>query len=235
MILGGVLEFDNKLDVGNLLTSLTILLTLAALLTAVAKDRRSREREFGDRVRAAAATTLGKLERWQQLSARLYQDVQPLFVDVSQRLHSELDAEAARDLLWRELAVARTASEQRIVDEEIESAYVDLYPYHPSVRHRFADTMSRLKQIDSAVYVDFVKQSQQEVLAYSGNRQGYRPAVLGNELRLESARAERRLVDELEEALKPIREFLVAVISLSDEKIASREDIPAEVGAPRGG
>ena len=38
------------LDVGNLLTSLTILITLAALLHAVTKDRRSRERDFADRV-----------------------------------------------------------------------------------------------------------------------------------------------------------------------------------------
>ena len=234
MIVGGVLEFDNKLDVGNLLTSITILLTLVALLSAIGKERRSREREFGDRVRTAAARTLGKLERWQQLSARLYQDVQPLFIEVSQMLHSELDAEAARDLLWRELSVARTSAEQRIVDEEIESAYVDLYPYHPSVHRRFAETMSRLKVIDDAVYVDFVKVSQERVLAY-GDRTGYTPALLGNDLRLEAARAERRLVDELEEAIKPIREFLVSVIALSDERIAAREDLPPEVAAPGGG
>lgn len=230
-ILADVLEFDNKLDVGNLLTSLTILITLVALLNAVAKDRRSREREFADRVRAAAAKTLGKLERWQQLSARLYQDVQPLFVDVSQKLHSELSAQAARDLFWRELSVARTAAEQRIVDEEIESAYVELYPYHPSVQRRFTETMSRLKKIDTAVYLDFVKESQQQVLVYDGEPKDYSPALLGNDLRLASARAEHRLVNELEKAIGPIREFLVAVISLSDEKIASRTELPAEVGA----
>jgi len=234
-LLARVLEFDNKLDFGNLLTSLTILISVAALLNAVAKDRRSREREFGDRVRAAAAKTLGKLERWQELSARLYEDVQPLFVDVSQKLHAELDAEAARDLLWRELSVARTAAEQRIVDEEIESAYVELYPYHPSVQRRFTETMSRLKAIDAAVYFDFVKQTQEQVLAYSGDRKDYRPSLLGNDLRVESARAERRLVGELEQAIGPIREFLVAVVSLSDKQITSRADIPSDVGAPRDG
>jgi hypothetical protein len=199
----------------------------------MAKDRRSREREFGDRVRAAAARTLGKLERWQQLAARLYQDVQPLFVDVSQKLHAELDAEAARDLLWRELSVVRTAAEQRIVDEEIESAYVELYPYHPSVQQRFAETMSRLKEIDAAVYFEFVRRSQEQVLAYKGARRDYTPSLLGNDLRLESARAERRLVGELERAIAPIREFLVGVISLSDTRIASRTEIPTGVSASR--
>lgn len=221
----GGFEFDKKLDVGNLLTSATILITLVALLNAVAKDRRARERDFADRVRAAAATTLGKLDRWRQLSARLYEDVQPLFVDVSQKLHSELDASAARDLLWRELAVARAAAEQRIVDEDIESAYVGLYPYHPSVQRRFAETMSQVKQIDDGVYLDFVKQTQQQVLMYGGERKDYRPALLGNDLRLQSARASQRLRNEFEEAFTPIRTFLVAVISLSDQEIAARKQV----------
>jgi hypothetical protein len=233
--IGSVLKFDNKLDVGNLLTSLTILVTLAALLNAVAKDRRTRDREFADRVRTAAAKTLGKLERWQQLSARLYEDIQPLFIDVSQKLHAELDAEAARDLLWRELSTARTAAEQRIVDEEIESAYVELYPYHPSVQQRFADAMSRMKEIDAAVYLDFVTRSQEQVLAYDGDGKSYTPALLGNDLRRESARAEDRLESELDQATQPLREFLGAVISLSDKQVASRTDIPADVGASRDG
>jgi hypothetical protein len=232
---GSILEFDKTLDVGNVLTSLTILISLGALLSALAKDRRARERELGDRVRAAAARTLGKLERWQQLSARLYQDVQPLFVDVSQKLHAELDAEAARDLLWRELATARAAAEQRIVDEEIESAYVELYPYHPSVQRRFTETMSRLKEIDAAVYFDFVEQTQGQILAYSGSPKDYTPALLGNDLRLESARAEHRLVTELEQAIGPVREFLVAVVSLSDKEIVSRTRLPSDSGTPRDG
>jgi hypothetical protein len=227
---GALLEFDRKVDVGNLLTSLTILISLGALLSALAKDRRTRDREFADTVRAAAAKTLGKLERWQQLSARLYQDAQPIFVDVSQKLHAELDAQAARDLLWRELTVARTAAEQRIVDEEIESAYVELYPYHPSVQRRFAETMSQLKRIDATVYLDFMKATQEQVLVYDGPAKDYTPALLGNDLRLESASAERRLANELEQAIAPIREFLVAVVSLSDEQIVSRARLPADSG-----
>jgi hypothetical protein len=234
-LVASILEFDEQLDVGNLLTSLTILISLGALLSALAKDRRTRERELGDRVRAAAARTLGKLERWQQLSARLYQDVQPLFVDVSQKLHAELDAEAARDLLWRELAAARAAAELRIVDEEIESAYVELYPYHPSVQRRFTETMSRLKAIDAAVYFDFVEQTQAQVLAYDGPPKDYTSALLGNDLRLESARAERRLVNELVQAIGPVREFLVAVVSLSDKEIVSRARLPSDCGRPHDG
>jgi hypothetical protein len=231
----GGFEFEKKLDVGNLLTSATILITLVALLNTLAKDRRGRERDFADRVRAAAATTLGKLDRWRQLSARLYEDVQPLIVDVSQKLHSELDASAARDLLWRELAVARAAAEQRIVDEDIESAYVALYPYHPSVQRRFADTMAQAKQIDDGVYFDFVKQTQQQVLMYESKPKDYRPAMLGNDLRLQSARASLRLRNELEQAFTPIRTFLVAVISLSDRDIAARTQVVEDTEESRGG
>lgn len=229
-----LVEFDRKLDIGNVLTSVTILISLGALLITLAKDRRARDRELGDRVRSAAAKTLGKLERWHQLSARFYQDVQPLFVDVSQKLHAEVDAEAARDLLWRGMTTARTAAEQRIVDEEIESAYVELYPYHPTVQRQFAETMTRLKRIDEAVYSQFIEQTQQDVLAYKGDPKDYRPALLGNDLRLRSAEAEHRLVTDLEKATEPIRHFLVGVVSLTDKAIVSRAVLPSEAPAPRG-
>lgn len=233
LIVAAVLDFDNKLDVGNVLTSVTVLISLAVLLNALAKDRRTRERELGDKVRASAGKTLAKLERWLQLSARLYHDVQPLLVDVSQKLHSELDVPAARDILWRDLAVARMAAEQRIIDEEIESAYVELYPYHPSIHRRFTETMARLKEVDAAVYFDFVKRTQERVLSYEGARKDYTPALLGNDLRLESVRAERRLMNDLDQAIKPIREFLVAVVSLSDQEIVSRSRLPSDVDSIR--
>jgi hypothetical protein len=228
------IEFDGTIDVGNLLTSFTILVSLAALLFSLSKDRRTRERELSDRVRAAAAKTLGKLERWQQLSARFYDDVHPVFVDVSQKLHSQLDAEQARDLLWSELTAARTTSEQRIVDEEIESAYVELYPYHPSVQHRFSETMSSLKRVDASVYFEFMKQTQEEVLRYGGAKKDYIPAMLGNDLRLASARAEQQLITKLEQTIRPIRDFLVAIVSLSDDDIVSRARLPSDSPAAHG-
>jgi hypothetical protein len=38
------IEFDGTIDVGNLLTSFTILVSLAALLSSLSKDRRTRSR-----------------------------------------------------------------------------------------------------------------------------------------------------------------------------------------------
>jgi hypothetical protein len=234
-LVAALLEFDKKLDVGNILTSLTILISLGALLSALSKDRRSRDRDFADKVRAAAARTLGKLERWKELAARFYEDVQPVFVDVSQKLHGDLDAHAARDLLWRELTTVRATAEQRILDEEIEIAYVDLYPYHPSVQRRFSEAMSALKNIDEAVYLDFIRRTQESVLAYSGPTKDYVPAMLGNDLRLESARAQQRLVSELDEAVQPLSGFLVAVVALTDKEIVSRAQLPSGYGeATRG-
>ena len=112
------------------------------------------------------------------------------------------------------------------MDEKIESAYVQLYPYHPTVQGRFAATMSRMKEIDAAAYLDFAEQAQDRVLAYNAGAWAYTPAALGNELRMLTVHTERRLVDDLEQAIRPIREFLVAVVSLSDDDVISRARLP---------
>lgn len=79
------LTFDRTIALKDILTSLSILVSIAALLFAWGQDRQIREREQADRIRAAAAETLAKVERWEELSLWFFQDIQPLYVETSEK------------------------------------------------------------------------------------------------------------------------------------------------------
>jgi hypothetical protein len=128
-------KIDPTVEVGDILTSLSIVISVIALLTAWSKDRYLRRKEQANKVRNAAAKTLAKLERWRGLSLWIFQDIQSLFVETSEILARDFDFILARDFLWGKLNDARLKTFQRILDEEIEIAYVDLYSYHPIVRN----------------------------------------------------------------------------------------------------
>jgi len=107
-----------EITVGNILTILSIFVLVIALLIPWSKDQRIRKKDHADKVRNAAGKTLAKLERWEELSLRYYQDVQPLFVEASEKLAKGFHVVAVRDFLWRvkRILVRRTPFPSSTVD-----------------------------------------------------------------------------------------------------------------------
>lgn len=215
-------KVDATVNLGHLLTIATVLISVSALVIAWRKDVHAREREIADRVRSAAARTLAKLERWEELASWFYRDIQPALVEVTESLGETFDVGIARDLLWRKLMTARIGSAERILKEEIENAYVDLYAYQPSVYEPFTTTVAQLRRIDGEVYEQFLKTAQDVVMAYRDRRDDYRPAELGNDLRAVTFDAQRRLRTRLGTALDPMQGFLLEVVSQPDTVLVRR-------------
>jgi hypothetical protein len=77
---------DRTIKISDLLTSLTILVSVITLTVSWSKDRLTREKEQADRVRSAAAKTLTQLDRWQALQLSIFRELQPVFVETSEML-----------------------------------------------------------------------------------------------------------------------------------------------------
>ena len=218
-----IAAFDATVDVGNVLTSITIAVSAIALLSSRAKDRQTRRRELADRIRAAAARTLAKLERWRELSLWYYRDVQPLFVETGERLAEKFDPPRARDFLIKELERAYLVAGERIRDEGIETAYVELYAYDPNVYEQFHSTLTSLKRLSDGFYVGLLTSAQKDVRAYENRKSDFAPAELGNDLRKTAERHRSRLEHEVDAALDPLKAFLVRLISTEDEVLLGRK------------
>lgn len=136
------------MKVSDVLTSLTIVVSVVALLIAWSKDRTVRQTEQADRVRAAAAKALTKLDRWQALQLSVYQELQPIFVETSEALQQKYDIVKVRDQLWKAINAERTRIASKILEEQIETAYADLLSHFPAARAKFVDAFTNLSDIE---------------------------------------------------------------------------------------
>src|SRR5438876_1156154 len=121
------LTLDKTIKASDLLTSVTIIVSVVALVITWTKDRDVRVREQADRVRTAAAKTLAKLERWQILQLSLYDQLQPVFVETSEMLEKEFNVIGTRDYLWKQINAQHTSISAKVLEEGFETAYVDLF------------------------------------------------------------------------------------------------------------
>jgi hypothetical protein len=62
---------------------------------------------------------------------------QPVFVDTSERVKSSNDILPARDYLYKALMTEHLKIQEKLSDEKIETAYVELFKFHPSMRSFF--------------------------------------------------------------------------------------------------
>jgi hypothetical protein len=216
------LELSNQVKLGDLLTSISIIISLVGLLLSLSKDRRLRKKEHADRIRAAASKTLAKLQRWQELSLWLYQQAQPLYVETSEMLPKEYDVYKARDFLWRKLEEVRTSTLADVLKEQIEIAYVDLFAYYPDVYGLFTDTLTALKGLETEVFDHLITSTQAVVLSYAERKEGYRTEQLGNDLRGAAQRVQEEFKGRSQVALKPVSDSLVNLIGLGDDKILKK-------------
>src|ERR1700722_14341323 len=146
------LTFKGELSIGDVLTSGSIIISAAGLIYSWHHDTALRAKEYADRIRRSTSVVAAKLDRWEELSDRYFEDIQPLFVAVSAQVaekSSHLPAKGSGDAaiglirdeanrkLFEGLMKAKGDASQRVLNEEIQMAYMELYGYVPQLQTGF--------------------------------------------------------------------------------------------------
>ncbi|WP_431103409.1 hypothetical protein [Roseateles noduli] len=215
------IDFDNTLKAGDVLTSITIVISVIALVISLAKDRSTKISEQAARVRAAAASTLSKLDRWQQVQLSLYQDLQPSFVELSEALALRYDVVRIRDQFWKSVGKARSRVARQTLDEQLTTSYGDLISHFPLARRRIADALASLDKIEIEVSERFLDDGERGILELSGQCATYQTPLLGNHLRRSAASGAALLKYDSDQVLDPVREYLFSLILLSDNELVN--------------
>jgi hypothetical protein len=219
---GNMFRFSQEISIGHILTTVTIFLSIAGLLISWHKDRQLKKKEYADRIRRAAALTTAKLERWRELALRFFEDIQPILTDADIKLTTEGNIIATRDFLWRNLVAIRAESSRRIVDEQIEIAYVDLYGYDPRVQELYQFSVRKLKEIDHDVSIRVLDFTQADVLKLKDTTGEFKSAELGNSLRLTIGRVALTFEYEINQILSIFRTEMIKIIEARDNDIVNK-------------
>ncbi|HUX62219.1 hypothetical protein [Sulfuricella sp.] len=213
------LQFDKTIKAGDILTSLTIALSVIALVLSLAKDRESRAVDQGIMIRIAAANAIVKLDRWQSVQLSLYQELKPSFVESSESLEKKYDVEAVRNKFWRLVNGERIRISHQLLDEQLGTTYLDILSHFPAARAQYIEAFSKLATVEKQVSSDFLRKSQQTILNLDGKRSTYQMAVLVNTLQAQARKSESELKSKSDEVIAPVRDYLLKIIDLPDEKI----------------
>lgn len=213
------LHIDWTIKVSDILTSVTLAVSVIALLLSLAKDRDTKVTEQANRVRTAAALAITKLDRWQALQLSLYQEMQPTFVELSELLAERFEVQYVRDQLWKQVNVVRTGIAQKVLDEQLGMAYSDLLSHFPAARGMFTEAFSKLSAIESEVTQNYLGASEQAILGLEGQRKVYTTPTLGNALRQAATSHSNEFRGKSEAVIAPVRDYLFRVISMPDSKI----------------
>jgi DNA-binding transcriptional regulator YdaS (Cro superfamily) len=212
-------QIDWSIKVGDLLTSATIIVSVIALLLSLSKDRVARASEQANRVRGTAAVALSKLDRWQALQLSLYQELQPTYVELSETLAQRYDVYYVRDQFWKEVNMERTQIDQKVVDEQLGTAYADLIAYFPAARRRFTDAYVLLNALEAKISWSYLAESEREITNLKDSQETYATPILGNALREVAETHKAELKIQSEAVIAPVREFLFSVMALPDHQI----------------
>ncbi|WP_089725882.1 hypothetical protein [Candidatus Thiosymbion oneisti] len=219
------MQLDWTIKIGDILTSFTIIVSVAALVITWTKDQDTRETQQANLVRSAAASVITKLDRWQALQLSLYQKLQPEFVITSEKLGEEYDIIEVRDYLWKTISNKRIQIFSKVLEEQITTSYIDLLAYFPDTRRKLLDLFQELNEIEERISSSFLGQSQQNILAFEGKEANYTSAMLGNALRSTAAQHKEEFIRKTSHVIAPVKAFLFDVIAKSNKQIlhASRD------------
>lgn len=205
-----------SVTVGDILTSLSILIAALTLGYQLSKDRQDARRQQANEVRTASAKTLSSLERWAEISLYFFDQIQPLFVETSQMMQ---DRAKARDFLYKKLQEAHAAVYQKILDEKVIASYVEMYKFNPAFKPYFEQALNSMELQDNATFNDYLRSLQDEIFSAEYDPQTYEAAVVGNSLRKVTSAYHARYKAELRKILDPVDGFLSGLISRPDDDL----------------
>jgi len=225
------MKVDWSIKIGDVLTMVTIIVSVVALLFSWSKDRDSSRKEQADRVRAAVGVAVAKLDRLQALQLSGFLELQPVFVDTSEMLARDFNAVAARDFLWKSIDVERSKILGKVLDDHIETAYVGLFSHFPAIRPMFLDTLAQLKASDEEILRAFREAAERDVLAVPKRKADYNSSELERSLRARAAEHRADLERRTTKILEPVHAFLLQVVTKSDSEILT-QGIASASGKP---
>ena len=125
------IQFDPKIKAGDILTSVSILISAIALLVSQPRTEllglQIRRTKFVSQLRRHSSSLIAG----RTYEESFYDELQPDFVALSQDLKKNYDVVAVRDRFWIKGVQARARVLKQVSDEQLLTGYVDLLTQFP--------------------------------------------------------------------------------------------------------
>ncbi|MDD4651875.1 MAG: hypothetical protein PHQ34_06555 [Methanothrix sp.] len=156
------LSVDHKIAFGDLLTPITIFISVSIFLYSWRHDQQQKTKKDADIIKGSASTILAKLNRRKQIRSGYFRQLEPLLLHTVNLIINKRDTHYANEYLRSELISGYSELQRRIDDEQIEILVKDLYGYS-SLRISFDKAFKEIIFVEDLVFMNLQKILQNEV------------------------------------------------------------------------
>jgi hypothetical protein len=224
------MKMDTTISLKEILTLLSIAVSVIALYFSWRKDRQLKIKTKADEIRSYASFTLEGIERWKEISKSLFYKCDVIFVETSELIKTSkvvpfAEIERARDFLWKNLMRIIAENNDSILEEKINTSYFKLYSYFPEIEHKFQLTLSALKETEFDMINEFVVDMTQNSVMNINSMitDKYHSAMLGNELRKIRNQCLIEYLKKLEEQTLGIKTILTDLMKRKDNDLIKQK------------
>jgi hypothetical protein len=224
------LSLKREVSIGDLLTVTTITISLISVLVSWSVDRNLRRSTEANTIRTAAAGVLGELERSRDLFLSLYPQTQAIIVETSEIVTSvdgdkprRLQVQKARDFIWKRLNDVHNVITLKLMEERIDSGYIRLFPYYPSIRTVYQTAVRNLRATDAEMLAHLLRECEARIMSFADSRGHLYSALVGNSLRAAASEVESQYRARFASALKPAEAYLLQRIEAADSALLNRQ------------
>jgi len=211
----GKIVSNTHIRTGEALSAVSVLLLLVGLLALWRYDHSLKEWQHADRIRHNAAALGAKVERWPDLEDRYFEDLEPLLVDVSEKVEQTHSTEPANRILYKGLADAKGRSSQRWLDEQWEQPVAKLIVDVPEMQPVLRQALGSVKYTEEKMYGDLSVSLQAALRDESVLKLKQSPEI-GNVLRMKVAEKRSEFLPRVRDIAEPLRQELKTVLDMTD-------------------
>jgi len=231
-------SLKREIDFGDLLTPFSILVSVFAVVLTWINDTDLRTKQYADSIRRSSSVLAAKLDRWAVLEDRYFEDLQPALILASLDTSKTHNVQPAKRDLYRGLKDAESKASQRIIDEQLEISYMELYGYIPSLEPPFEKIRQGIKKAETDSHRRLEAALQCKILGpdspgcpedpeYLTNMRDRDSGRMGNALRGEAEVERKRLRVQIDEITSPLRTNMLRLIQLEDKKLLDKAAVSA--------
>lgn len=213
------IKFDWTVKLSDILTSLSFVLAIIALVYNQAKDRSLADANRVQETRGLLSDSLGRLQRLRRLELSLFTDLGQKIVQTTEIWSREGNVVAARDYIWREIDGVYLEKVRTAQQEELQLGQIGLYKLNTLLAERYRTKISEIEQLFAMTKEDMQEHSQQAVLSFQNDQSERVTAVMGNSLRQVVGEELARFDLNQKELSGPIEDEIVGHLKLGDSAL----------------
>ena len=211
---------------GELLTSISILISLTAVLINWHKDRQIEVKRQSAVIKELSIQAFSNMVYWKDLNLHFFDRTEVTIEEAARLLAINKNNILTRDVLWKGITEIRNETEYEILQKDLKTFHFKLLNYGLDPDSTFIRTVTYINTILEINYKDY-QQDMQRIILSQEITKAKETAILGNKLRSINDVYRRKTKDLFKLESTKLQDYLHSIIIKTDQEIFITNEIMA--------